>query len=147
MHKVAILDDQEQLHPHVKTYCIFTASILISVCTHAAAILDGQLEQLCPHAQIYCIFTASILISVCAHAVAILEGQHPCTNILSWPSNSGPGNSNSGRFAALQPHPGRLQAFPVLDSHPRCNPWSKLFSDLLPLLHLSVYPSLTLLHS
>ena len=82
MHKVAILDDQEQLHPHVKTYCIFTASILISVCTHAAAILDGQLEQLCPHAQIYCIFTASILISVCAHAVAILEGQHPCTNIL-----------------------------------------------------------------
>ena len=75
MHKVATLDDQEQLHPHVQIYCIFTASILISACANVVAILDGQLEQLCPHVQIYYMFTASILISACTHAVAILDGQ------------------------------------------------------------------------
>ena len=75
MHKVATLDDQEQLHPHVQIYCIFTASILISACANVVAILDGQLEQLCPHVQIYYMFTASILIFACAHAVAVLDGQ------------------------------------------------------------------------
>ena len=73
MHKVATLDDQEQLHPHVQIYCIFTASILISACANVVAILDGQLEQLHTHAQIYHIFTASILISVCAY------WRHPST--------------------------------------------------------------------
>ena len=62
-------------------------------------------------------------------------------------SNSGPGNSNSSRITALQLNPGYSQAFPVPDSHPRCDPWSKLLSDLLSLLHLSIYPSLTLLRS
>ena len=49
---------------------------------------------------------------------------------VSQPSNSGPGNSNSGHITALQLHPGRSQAFPVPDLHPRCNPWSKPLSDL-----------------
>ena len=48
-------------------------------------------------------------------------------------SNSGPGNNNSGRIAALQRNPGCSQAFPVPDSHPRCDPCSKLFSDTTPL--------------
>ena len=101
----------------------------------------GQLEAIAIDPITHCRHLLVLLTIILAQVTQVFH------QVLSRPSNSGPGNSNSGRFTTLQLHPGRSQAFPVPDSHPRCNPWSKLFSVLLSLLHLSVYPSLTLLRS